>query len=115
MVTGMRDQVSKASTVKEKTVKKRIKKTVPDASARRSLESKIKTPEMSVLEFHDIAKRFSNRGKEHASLMKAIIEDPDVMTRDTGRINKTKLCKATGIKSKRIDDLILELRDAMRQ
>ena len=111
--------MSKASTVKEKTTKTRTKKTnqeiVAKVSGKQQVELKTKAPEMSVLEFHDIAKRFSKRGAEHAALMKAIIEDPDVMTRDTGRINKTKLCKATGIKSKRIDDLILELRDAMKQ
>ena len=83
---------------------------ISDDSLREGLSANIRVPRLNTLEFRDLATKFGRRSKEHLAMLSALIEDPDVMTRDTGRLNKTRLCKRTKLRPRRVDELLLEMR-----
>ncbi len=83
---------------------------ISDESLHDQLSKNTRAPRLSTLEFRDIAMQFGKKSKEHFALLAALVEDPDVMTRDSGRLNKTRLCKRTKLKPRRVDELLLEMR-----
>ena len=51
-------------------------------------------PEHSGIEIKQIVEQFKRRGPEHARVAKSLVEDPDVLTKDASRLNKTALLRS---------------------
>lgn len=51
-------------------------------------------PEHSGLEFQQIVERFKRRSSEHERVARSLVEDPNVLTKDAARLNKTALLRS---------------------
>jgi len=51
-------------------------------------------PEHSGIEFKQIVDQFKRRGPEHARVARSLVEDPNVLTKDASRLNKTALLRS---------------------
>lgn len=66
-------------------------------------------PEHNNIEFQQIVEQFKNRGSEHERVAIALTEDPQVLTKDSSRLNKTALLRSinkvpiTTIKKEKFD------------
>lgn len=69
----------------------------------------LKKPELASWEINSAIRDFASRGDDEQLLISTLHEDAEVIM-NSRRINKSQLAKATGLKSKRIDVLLHELR-----
>lgn len=92
-------------------------------------------PEHSGLEFNQIVEQFKRRSPEHERVARSLVEDPNVLTKDSSRLNKTALLRSVNkvpvdrpdfdptnedhfeevpesqkINSRRLDEIFLEFR-----
>ena len=75
-----------------------------------SNEVEFQLPHFDPLEFKELADRFRDKSEYHELVIEKLLIDPDVLT-DSGRINKTKLCEATGLRTKHIEEIIDEMKE----
>lgn len=97
----------------------KIQEKILKSKNKKSQIKNLKAPEITPIEFYDIIEKFSEKGEEQSKIAKLIIEGGDseeeIMFRDTGRINKASFCRITGIKPKRLEELLNELKECFHQ
>lgn len=67
-------------------------------------------PKMSDVEFLDVLNEFVSQNPSYSDVIEIIKTDPDIMTGNTERFNKTAMCRETNVKTKKIEEILKKLK-----